>query len=169
MTDIIHKHDLMAKSLFLDLDSARDFLLCHLPAEIIQRCDLMSLNIASSSFIDGTLRPHYSDILYSLDLLATEEGKVVQENSSVIREKAYAYVLVEHQRDPEKAMPLTLFRHHLNALEQHLEKFPEDQLKLPLIIPMVFYNGVRSPYPYPNKIADMFVHDNPLVCGELRL
>ena len=67
MTKIVHKHDLMAKSLFLDLDTAKEFLAIH-----------------------------------------------------------------------------------------YLEKSPDDQLKLPLIIPIVFYNGKRSPYPYSSNIADMF-------------
>ena len=150
MANVVHKHDLMAKSLFLDLDTAQDFLAIHLPAEILQICDLPSLNIESSSFIDGSLRPHYSDILYGLNLYPNKECSVP--------EKAYIYVLIEHQRDPEKAMPLTMFRHHLNALEQHLDKFPDNQLKLPLIIPIVFYNGKRSPYPYPSDMADMFAN-----------
>lgn len=147
MTNITHKHDMLAKSLFLDLDAARDFLAIHLSSEILIMCDLASLNIESSSFIDGTLRPHYSDILYSINLYTNKKNPMP--------DKSYIYVLIEHQRDPEKSMPLTLFRHHLNALEKHIEKFPEDQLKLPLIIPIVFYNGKRSPYPYPTDIANM--------------
>lgn len=52
-------------------DTARDFLAFHLPAPIHALCDMKTLKLESSSFIDDDLRESYSDVLWSVK---TEQG-----------------------------------------------------------------------------------------------
>ncbi len=63
-------------------DTARDFLAFHLPAPIHALCDMKTLKLESSSFIDDDLRESYSDVLWSVK---TEQGP------------GYIYCLIEHQ------------------------------------------------------------------------
>nr|WP_317233302.1 Rpn family recombination-promoting nuclease/putative transposase [Serratia fonticola] len=123
-------HDAVFKQFLTHPDTARDFLELHLPPALLQFCDLNTLKLESGSFIESGLRAYYSDVLYSLD---TEQGD------------GYVYVLLEHQSSPDKHMAFRLVRYAIAAMHRHLEA-GHDQL--PLVIPMLFYHGQVTPYPY---------------------
>jgi predicted transposase/invertase (TIGR01784 family) len=59
--------------------------------------------------------------------------------------KGYVYALIEHQSTPDKHMAFRLVRYAIAAMQRHLEA-GHDQL--PLVIPMLFYHGQVTPYPY---------------------
>lgn len=122
--DAIFKHFLRHKAI------ARDFLQAHLPCELLAQCHLEILQLASGSFVEENLRASYSDILYALQ---TRDGP------------GYIYVLIEHQSTPDKLMPFRLMRYTLAAMQQHLDA---GHSTLPLVIPMLFYHGSISPWPY---------------------
>ncbi|MFA0045101.1 Rpn family recombination-promoting nuclease/putative transposase, partial [Vibrio sp. 10N.261.51.A1] len=65
----------------------------HLPTKLRDICDLTTLKLESGSFIEESLRPYYSDVLYSLN---TSQGE------------GYIYALIEHQSRPEKNMAFRL-------------------------------------------------------------
>ncbi|HHQ6580213.1 TPA: Rpn family recombination-promoting nuclease/putative transposase [Serratia fonticola] len=123
-------HDAVFKQFLTHPDTARDFLELHLPPALLQFCDLNTLKLESGSFIESDLRAYYSDVLYSLH---TEQGD------------GYVYVLLEHQSSPDKHMAFRLVRYAIAAMHRHLEA-GHDQL--PLVIPMLFYHGQVTPYPY---------------------
>ncbi|MDK2373813.1 Rpn family recombination-promoting nuclease/putative transposase [Serratia fonticola] len=123
-------HDAVFKQFLTHPDTARDFLELHLPPALLQFCDLNTLKLESGSFIESGLRAYYSDVLYSLH---TEQGE------------GYVYVLLEHQSSPDKHMAFRLVRYAIAAMHRHLEA-GHDQL--PLVIPMLFYHGQVTPYPY---------------------
>ncbi|MBL5824995.1 Rpn family recombination-promoting nuclease/putative transposase [Serratia fonticola] len=123
-------HDAVFKQFLTHPDTARDFLELHLPPALLQFCDLNTLKLESGSFIESGLRAYYSDVLYSLH---TEQGD------------GYVYVLLEHQSSPDKHMAFRLVRYAIAAMHRHLEA-GHDQL--PLVIPMLFYHGQVTPYPY---------------------
>ncbi|HHQ6631522.1 TPA: Rpn family recombination-promoting nuclease/putative transposase [Serratia fonticola] len=123
-------HDAVFKQFLTHPDTARDFLELHLPPALLQFCDLNTLKLESGSFIESGLRAYYSDVLYSLH---TEQGD------------GYVYVLLEHQSSPDKHMAFRLVRYAIAAMHHHLEA-GHDQL--PLVIPMLFYHGQVTPYPY---------------------
>lgn len=124
-------HDALFKQFLTHPETARDFLDVHLPPALHQACDLNTLRLESSSFIEEDLRAYYSDVLYSL--------KAGQGDG-------YIYALIEHQSSPDRHMGFRLMRYAIAAMQRHLDA---DNDKLPLVIPILFYHGQVTPYPYP--------------------
>lgn len=138
MTSQLSHHDSFFKKFLGDLSVARDFLAIHLPEHLRQQCDLTTLTLCSGSFIEDDLRPHCSDMLYSLKT-AKGEGLI--------------YCLVEHQSRHEPMMAFRLMRYAVTAMQRHLE---QGNKQLPVVIPLLFYHGTKSPYPYTTHWLDCF-------------
>lgn len=131
-------HDALFKTFMSHPETVRDFLGVHLPANLLAICDLQTLHLESGSFVDEELRSSYSDILWSLQ---TCEGT------------GYVYALIEHQSSPDKHMAFRLMGYAFAAMQRHLNAGNE---QLPLVIPMLFYHGEKSPYPFSMKWLDEF-------------
>lgn len=56
-------HDELFKTFLGDIAIARDFFSVHLPENIQPYCDLATLRIQPTEFIDDALYKHYADIL----------------------------------------------------------------------------------------------------------
>jgi len=148
-------HDLAFKQFLTHPETARDFMALHLPTELLAVCDLNTLQLASGSFIEENLRPYFSDVLYVLKTLSGD---------------GYVHVLIEHQSTPDKHMAFRLMRYAVAAMQRHLD---DGHKKLPLVIPVLFYAGKRSPYPYstnwlqefdaPGLAEKLYSNDFPLV------
>ncbi|CAI0971000.1 Putative transposase, YhgA-like [Serratia fonticola] len=123
-------HDAVFKQFLTHPATARDFLEMHLPPDLRQSCDLNTLKLEPGSFIERDLRAYYSDVLYSL-----KTGK----------DDGYVYALIEHQSSPDKHMAFRLVRYAIAAMQRHLQAGHD---RLPLVIPMLFYHGQITPYPY---------------------
>ncbi|MBZ7489043.1 Rpn family recombination-promoting nuclease/putative transposase, partial [Klebsiella michiganensis] len=95
-------HDAIFKQLLVHIDTARDFIDIHLPADLRSLCDLNTLQLESGSFIEEDLRAYYSDVLYSLE---------------INNKTGYIYVLIEHQSSPDKQMPFRLMRYSVAAMQ----------------------------------------------------
>lgn len=124
-------HDATFRQFLTQPEIARDFMEIHLPAELRAICDLGTLKLESGSFVEDDLRQYFSDVLYSLKTTAGADG--------------YVHVLIEHQSSPDKHMAFRLIRYAVAAMQRHLDA---GYKKLPLVIPVLFYTGKRSPYPY---------------------
>ncbi|GGY12380.1 hypothetical protein GCM10011289_14400 [Paludibacterium paludis] len=133
-----HPHDAIFKQFMSDPATARDFLDIHLPPGLRGLCDLSSLRLEPGCFIEPDLRAFYSDILYAL----RADGR-----------PGYISCVVEHQSRPEKLMAFRLIRYCLAAMQQHLRQGHD---RLPLVIPLLFYHGTASPYPYSTHWLDLF-------------
>ncbi|CAM3617186.1 hypothetical protein SB6411_03202 [Klebsiella spallanzanii] len=75
------------------------------------------------------------------------------------------YVLCGDESDAiahNKHMAFRLIRYAVVAMQRHLEA---GHKKLPLVIPVLFYTGKRSPYPYSTRWLDEF--DDPCLAGTL--
>ncbi|MEN0578690.1 Rpn family recombination-promoting nuclease/putative transposase [Phytobacter palmae] len=131
-------HDALFKQFLTHKETACDFLTLHLPASLRQLCDLTTLKLESGSFVDEALRATHSDVLYSVK---THHGG------------GYIYVLIEHQSSPDKLMAFRLMRYAVAAMQRHLDA---GNTVLPLVIPMLFYHGRISPYPFSLSWLDMF-------------
>jgi predicted transposase/invertase (TIGR01784 family) len=68
----------------------------------------------------------------------------------------YVHVLIEHQSSPDIHMAFRMTRYAIAAMQRHLDA---GHKKLPLVIPILFYVGKRSPYPYTTRWLDEF--DDP--------
>ncbi|QGY33273.1 ISNCY family transposase (plasmid) [Pantoea cypripedii] len=140
-------HDAAFKAFLTQPDTARDFIDLHLPAELRAICDLSTLKLESGSFVEENLRAYYSDVLYSLKTAAGD---------------GYIQVLIEHQSTPDKHMAFRLMRYAVAAMQRHLDA---GHKKLPLVIPVLFYTGKRSPYPFSTDWLQEF--DDPELAGRL--
>ena len=136
-------HDAVFKQFLSHPECARDFIEIHLPASLRQLCDLQTLKLESGSFIEADLRASYSDVLWSLK---TSDGD------------GYIYVVIEHQSTPDAHMAFRLMRYALAAMQRHLDA---GHKTLPLVVPMLFYHGATTPYPWSLNWLDCFA-DPPL-------
>jgi len=128
----------------------------HLPAELRAICDFNTLKLENGSFVEENLRQYFSDILYSLKMIDGDKG--------------YVQVLIEHQSSPDKHMAFRMIRYAVAAMQSHLDA---GHKKLPLVIPVLFYTGKRTPYPYstnwleefadPEFAKNLYSNDFPLV------
>lgn len=140
-------HDAAFKQFLTHPDTARDFMELHLPAELRAICDLRTLKLESGSFVEESLRPYYSDVLYSLKTTGGD---------------GYIHVLIEHQSTPDRHMAFRLLRYAVAAMQRHLDA---GHKALPLVIPVLFYTGQRSPYPYSTNWLEDF--DDPVMAEKL--
>ncbi|EMT6574713.1 Rpn family recombination-promoting nuclease/putative transposase [Providencia rettgeri] len=131
-------HDAAFKGFMSKIDNARDFFYIHLPDHIKQLCDFDTLTITNSSFIDKQLRSRLSDVLYSV---GTQQGE------------GYLYMLVEHQSTPDKLMSWRMMHYAFLAMNQHLQ---QGHSELPLVVPILFYHGKTTHYPYSQPWANCF-------------
>lgn len=140
-------HDAVFKTFLRHPETARDFLQIHLPASLRELCDFQTLKLESESFIEKDLRAYYSDVLWSVK---TTDGD------------GYIYVVIEHQSTPDAHMAFRLMRYAVAAMQKHLDAGHQ---QLPLVVPMLFYHGAKSPYPYSLCWLDEFA--NPKLARQL--
>lgn len=140
-------HDAVFKTFLHHPETARDFLEIHLPADLQTLCDLNTLKLESESFIEADLRTRYSDVLWSVH---THDGE------------GYVYVVIEHQSSADPHMAFRLLRYAIAAMQRHLDAGHKE---LPIVIPMLFYHGCRSPYPYSLCWLDAFT--DPVTARQL--
>ncbi|KLV62771.1 Rpn family recombination-promoting nuclease/putative transposase [Citrobacter murliniae] len=142
-------HDALFKTFLKYPETARDFIEIHLPSRLRTLCDLTTLELKPASFIEENLRAYYSDVLWSME---TSEGD------------GYIYVVIEHQSSPDIHMAFRLMRYAIAAMQSHLDAGHDT---LPLVVPMLFYHGIDTPYPFSLCWLDEF--DNPALAHQLYL
>lgn len=74
----------------------------------------------------------------------------------------YIYCVIEHQSSAEKNMAFRLMRYATAAMQRHLDKGYD---RVPLVVPLLFYHGETSPYPYSLNWLDEF--DEPQLARQL--
>lgn len=148
MTELTNTpHDKIFRLSLSNLPVAKDFLKNHLPKQILKIINLKNLTVCSNSYITEELSENLSDILYKTNII---NGK----------QDCYIYTLIEHQSVPMWNMPLRIMQYQLAVIDTHLRQNPK-QKKLPIVVPLLVYNGTKSPYPLSLNIFDLF-HDQEL-------
>ena len=140
-------HDAVFKTFMFTPETARDFLEIHLPEPLRKLCNLQTLRLEPTSFIEKSLRAYYSNVLWSVE---TSDGD------------GYIYCVIEHQSSAEKNMAFRLMRYATAAMQRHLDKGYD---RVPLVVPLLFYHGETSPYPYSLNWLDEF--DDPQLARQL--
>ncbi|EAW3363251.1 Rpn family recombination-promoting nuclease/putative transposase, partial [Salmonella enterica] len=109
---------------------------------------LDTLKLEPGSFVDQKLRELHSDVLYSVE---TAEGHA-----------GYIYCLVEHQSTADRMMAWRMMRYSMAVMDAHLKKGNDT---LPVVVPLLFYQGTVRPYPYSTDWMDCF--DVPALAREV--
>ncbi len=126
--------------------AAQEFLEYYLPSNFKEKLDLSKIKVEKESYIEESLRRKYSDIVYSV--------------STKNKETAFIYILLDHQSTVDYWMALRLWRYALLLCERH----KKNKDKLPLIYPMIMYNGLEE-YSAPRNIWELFT--DPVQAKEL--
>jgi predicted transposase/invertase (TIGR01784 family) len=137
-------HDKLFKYLLKDVTIAQDFFEIHLPPTLKEQCDLSTLRISETSYIETAYQTQLSDILYQVNMTGGS---------------GYLYCLIEHLSEGTVLTPFQVLKYQVSILQQHLSQLPtrdRRQAKLPLVMPLLFYRGEKSPYPYSTDILDCF-------------
>ena len=158
--------DGLFKSIMEDKIAAREFLEEYLPANLQSMLDLNNITVEKESYIEDDLKKKFSDVVYSVGIKRNDqERKIDQDDKQEHQEpeKAFVYVLLEHQSKPDYWMALRLWKYTLLLCERHKQKQQKHD-KLPLIVPIVFYNG-KEKYTSPQSLWQLF--DNPDMARQL--
>ncbi|MGB6976512.1 MAG: Rpn family recombination-promoting nuclease/putative transposase [Gammaproteobacteria bacterium] len=135
-------HDHFFRAAMSRQEVAKAFFETHLPAHILKRVDLKTLTLRKESFIDEELKEAISDLLFSVNF-----------NQHL----GYLYLLVEHRSIPWRWLPLKVLQYLISALENHRKETRSQHL--PIIVPLVFYHGEKTPYTEPTELLNLF--DDP--------
>ena len=138
--NISNPHDRFFRAAMKNHALAEEFFKANLPQKILEALVLESLSLLETSFIEENLKEERSDVLFECK---------IQEEIAVL------YILIEHQSTPTKDLPFRLFKYIFGVMDNYTkEKKVTDHL--PLVYPIVFYNGEASPYPYSIDIFDLW-------------
>ena len=133
-------HDELTKKALENPIAAIELLDEYMPAEFKAHIDLSTLKVEKESYVEDSLKKRLSDIVYSIK---TKDD-----------DQAFIYCLLEHQSSSDHWIALRLWQYSLLLCERHKKK----KNKLPLVLPMVLYNGQKK-YTAPRNIWQLF--DNP--------
>ncbi len=140
MTEKVYTiHDAFFKKAMQNPQAARHFVERFFSQDVLNMLQLDTLKLEPAEFIDDNLRKTASDVLFR-----------VQTNK---KKMAYIYLLLEHQRRPDKLMPYRLAKYTIRIIDHHL--IIHKTKILPLVVPLVVYNGENA-YPYSMRFWDLF-------------
>lgn len=138
------KHDNFVKKVMESPVAASEFLEEFLPGEYRDMLDLTTLKVEKETYVDDSLKSRLSDIVYSVQTKPNDVGKT---------DTTFVYALVEHQSSPDYWIAFRLMKYSLLLLERHIEK----RNKLPVILPLVLYNGKKK-YNVPMNLWELFTY-----------
>jgi predicted transposase/invertase (TIGR01784 family) len=91
----------------------------------------------------------------------TSETDLVYSIKLINQQDALLYTLVEHQSTPDPLMAFRLHYYLLQGLKRYILQNKQAPLPLPLIFPIVLYNG-EDAYPYSRDIFALFGQEEAL-------
>lgn len=159
------KHDELFKKVMSEPVAAREFLEHYLPVTFKSKININSVKIEKESFVTEDLRKRLSDVVYSVSLKQNIDGKNSTDSTNddnVDNDKAYVYVLIEHQSSSDYWIAFRLWQYMLLLCERHKDAnknknsvAKEKDNKLPLICPIVVYANDK-PYNAPRSFWELF-------------
>ncbi|MGX6960488.1 MAG: Rpn family recombination-promoting nuclease/putative transposase [Rickettsia endosymbiont of Pentastiridius leporinus] len=154
------RHDELFKKVMSEPVAAREFLEHYLPASFKNKINLNSVKIEKESFVTEDLRKKLSDVVYSVSVKNNNIKDSTTE--SVNNDKAYIYVLIEHQSSSDYWIAFRLWQYMLLLCERHKDvnkKNKQERNTLPLICPIVVYAN-DNPYNAPRSFWELFEDSN---------
>ena len=114
------------------------------PEEYKALIDLSTIKPEKETYVEESLKTKLSDMVFSVQMYDTTEDK---------RNNAFIYALVEHQSYSDYWIAFRLLKYSLLLLERHAS----GKNKLPIILPLVIYNG-KAGYKAPKNIFELFAY-----------
>lgn len=137
-TPIHHQYDSLFKSGMMEINVAKGMIEEQLPPAIAKAIDWNTLRPEKSSYIDAQMSQRFSDMLYRAQ---STMGEIVFQ------------VLCEHQSQPDKWMALRLLDYKVQIWRNEMKAGAK---QLSIILPIVFYAGKKTSYPYSMDLHDLF-------------
>ena len=137
-------HDSLIKKALENPVIAQEFLSEYLPSEYKALIDLSTIKPEKETYVEESLKTKLSDMVFSVQMYDTTEDK---------RNNAFIYALVEHQSYSDYWIAFRLLKYSLLLLERHAS----GKNKLPIILPLVIYNG-KAGYKAPKNIFELFAY-----------
>jgi hypothetical protein len=136
------RHDTFFKKSLSIPKLARQFLQMHLPAKLQKMLNFKTLTKQPDSFVETNLNKQITDVLFSCN--------------TVDDQQIFIYLLCEHQSSPDYWMSMRLLKYMIAICENYREQNPDAKL-LPLVYPLVFYNGTQT-HNAPLNFHELFTH-----------
>lgn len=138
-------HDSLFRHTF-GLPSHAQALLQHaLPPPLLELINWTTLRSHPPSFVDDEQKPVHSDLLFEVQAAG---------------HPLLLYVLVEHQNQSDRWLPLWLFNSMRRIWEWFCLQAPQMPSTLPDLVPLVVYHGVE-PWQTPLSFAELFGPASP--------
>ena len=145
---LVSTHDALFRAVFDNVASCADLARAALPADVVTRLDLSTLQIEPGSFITDPLRARYSDLLLSVRM---KQGALL------------LHLLFEHKSHAERFTVMELFDSVASLWKRFRSQHPREQT-IPRIVPIVVHHGPR-PWNQPKAIRDLFGGGSELAEG----
>ena len=136
-----HPHDKYFRSVFSNPEDAASLLRAYVPQSLGRTLKWATLTMLPGRFVSADWRGSEADLLFSVEREATDTPVLL-------------YVLLEHQSSPDRWMRLRLLNYCVQVWLQWRSTH-ERELRLPLIVPLVFYQGA-GPWPHDGELAELF-------------
>lgn len=121
-------HDALFKAVFSQPSLAMEELRAVIAPELVRHLDLPSAELVSGSFVEEALQQRHADLLFRVTFAGRE---------------AFAYLLFEHQSEPDPLMPYRLVRYMTRIWERWLGEHA-GATRLPAILPLVLSHSPRG-------------------------
>lgn len=143
---IVSPHDKIFKKAMTDVRVARDFFEHYLPQDIKELIDLEILTLSPNSYVDDELNNTACDVLYE---------------TQIANMPAFLYILAEHYSSAKPFIPLKNLHYIVRIWFDYIAQNP-DAKTLPLIVPLVFYNG-ETPYIGARDVRELIHAPNDII------
>jgi len=110
----------------------------YLPEFVRNKIDWKTIRLSNETFIDPDLKLCLTNIVYEVNIVGVP---------------GYLAILIEHQRDPKRYMPIRLWHYALSCMRAHMGRY--ESKPPPIVYPMLFHQGKTS-YQYSMDILDAF-------------
>ncbi|WP_143549587.1 Rpn family recombination-promoting nuclease/putative transposase, partial [Rickettsiella grylli] len=140
MVMTIHQaHDKLFKYSLSKKTIAISFLKSRLSSEIYKLINIETLQLTDKSFVLPEFREIHSDIVYQCQ---------------INEKKGYIFFILEHESTAHvELMAFRQLQYTISAMDQYCR---QGNKKLPIVLPICVYHGIKSPYPHSQDVYDNF-------------
>jgi predicted transposase/invertase (TIGR01784 family) len=117
---------------------AIDLLRSKLPEALLDQMDLSTLTLVNGTSILKGLKVVHSDCVYRCTIRDSD---------------GYIIIATEHQSSADHMIAFRELEYAVGIMNNHLA---QGHKRLPIVIPLLLYHGIQSPYPYSTEIWECF-------------